>query len=76
MDSVPNASTSSQGEEDDAVIEGSCGGPYMVEKIVGIYMGKVAIKTGIRVGRQLDNCIRGLSFLYRGRHRGLFLISL
>lgn len=28
-------------EDDDIVIEGSVGGPYMVEKIVGIYMGKV-----------------------------------
>lgn len=26
--------------ENDVMIEGSCGGPYMVEKIVGIYMGK------------------------------------
>lgn len=28
--------------EEDGVIEGSIGGPYMVEKIVGIYMGKVS----------------------------------
>lgn len=35
----PSANNSMVGTEE--VIEGSHGGPYMVEKIVGIYMGKV-----------------------------------
>ena len=43
MDSAPvNIANLSRSIEDDVVIEGSCGGPYMVEKIVGIYMGKVS----------------------------------
>ena len=43
MSSVPpdNASAAGRSDEDDVVIEGSYGGPYMVERIVGIYMGKV-----------------------------------
>ena len=43
MSSVPpdNVSAAGRSDEDDVVIEGSYGGPYMVERIVGIYMGKV-----------------------------------
>ena len=29
--------------DEDLSIEGSMGGPYMVEKILGIYMGKVKL---------------------------------